>query len=316
MTNRPSPTAVTGLPTTVLFVAPGDNHTCAVLTDGSAMCWGLNANGQLGNASKTNTKTAIPVTGLSSGVAELNAGSYHTCARMTDGTVQCWGSNDVGQLGDGSQTLRAYAGGVTGVAGIVGIASGNSHVLAWGSAGLKVWGRNDYGQLGVGTKVQSLSAVAGPALAGLTSLRAGSETSCALQGTEVKCWGLGANGQLGNLQTSMASLSTQPIVVPGLSPASLLAVGYGHVCSALTSGALWCLGSNGFGESGQAVVPGTVVLQAAAVPAETGVSLVAAGQATTCAVDVTGKLRCFGNGKNGLRGDGSGWKTKPQSVSF
>ena len=89
----------------VAQIAIGNDHTCARLTDGTVLCWGLNGNGQLGDGTTTYRETPDAVPGLTS-VAEIATGGSHTCARRTDGTVLCWGGNSYGQIGDGTTTHR------------------------------------------------------------------------------------------------------------------------------------------------------------------------------------------------------------------
>lgn len=83
----------------------GSQHTCALLTDATAWCWGQNRNGELGLGTSDTHDTAArfeptELTGLT-GIAEIELGARHSCARLEDGSVWCWGSNDLGQLGDG-----------------------------------------------------------------------------------------------------------------------------------------------------------------------------------------------------------------------
>ena len=66
------------------------------------MCWGSNDHGQLGDGTKDSRKAPADVSGLTAGVIALAAGTGHTCALKKDGSVQCWGLNDHGQLGNGS----------------------------------------------------------------------------------------------------------------------------------------------------------------------------------------------------------------------
>ncbi|MBX7192096.1 MAG: hypothetical protein K1X94_08560 [Sandaracinaceae bacterium] len=83
----------------------GSQHTCALLDDGTAWCWGQNRNGELGlgspGAQDIDARRSPTLNPNLANVAELQLGARHGCARLEDGTVWCWGSNDLGQLGDG-----------------------------------------------------------------------------------------------------------------------------------------------------------------------------------------------------------------------
>jgi alpha-tubulin suppressor-like RCC1 family protein len=78
-------------------IAAGDGHTCALLGDASLVCWGLNANGALGNDSAGANVMAIPVRGLTATAVSAYA---HTCVVTPEGRIRCWGLNRNGQLGD------------------------------------------------------------------------------------------------------------------------------------------------------------------------------------------------------------------------
>ena len=104
--DRSSPVSVSGLPGTPMVLAVGAVHTCAVLTDRSAFCWGQNLHGQLGDGTTNNRSSPVAVSGGVEFVA-LFAGGGLTCGFGRDGSEYCWGLNQSGQLGDGSRTNRS-----------------------------------------------------------------------------------------------------------------------------------------------------------------------------------------------------------------
>jgi alpha-tubulin suppressor-like RCC1 family protein len=116
-TQSSTPVDVSGLTSGVASISSGTLHTCAVTTSGGAKCWGRNVNGQLGVESSPNRTTPVDVSGLTSGVASISAGSSHTCVVTTSGGAKCWGINANGQLGDGTTTQSSTPVDVSGFSG-------------------------------------------------------------------------------------------------------------------------------------------------------------------------------------------------------
>ncbi|HIG34196.1 MAG TPA: hypothetical protein EYQ11_04900 [Candidatus Poseidoniales archaeon] len=87
---------------TAISIDAGSHHTCAILDDSSAYCWGRNDNGQLGDGTTNNSTTPVRVSMPSGlGVAEITAGNFHSCAVATNASVYCWGGHGQGALGLG-----------------------------------------------------------------------------------------------------------------------------------------------------------------------------------------------------------------------
>jgi len=149
----PVEVVVGGLPFTgAVSLSAGSDHTCALTSAGGVKCWGDNFFGEVGDGSAAFTvPTPVDVVGLTSGVAAIVSGKYHTCALTTTGAVKCWGDNSEGQLGDGTDTQRNTP--VDTIAsGVFAIAAGDSHTCAQFSGGASsCWGTNVNGQMGNGS---------------------------------------------------------------------------------------------------------------------------------------------------------------------
>ncbi len=310
----------------------GDYHTCAALTDGTVKCWGRNHSGELGNGvdgtrvfAPPNLTTLTPhatlpvvVTGLT-GVAEVSAGDNHTCARLSDGTVKCWGNGQFGQLGQGANTNSKTAVAVSGLTGVTSISSGSAHTCARMSDNtVTCWGLDEYGQMG-GTG-DSATPVAVPGVAGATSLSAGEYHTCAVSAGKVLCWGRNQYGQLGN---NTRDNSVTPVEAFGITNATAVVAGDQHTCAVLTGGDVRCWGKNVRGQLGDgtataSLTPVTVSGYGAAAPAAppppppptppqlpvSGTLGITAGQYHTCMYS-NGSVRCWGANGFGQLGDGT-----------
>lgn len=147
-------------------LAAGRNHTCAGKSSGEILCWGSNWDGQLGFEKKVwielcgsglltfpcSTKP-VGVSGQFPSIRSITAGDAHTCALLSSGRARCWGTNDYGQLGDGTVKGKLKPENISGLVNVQFISAGAKHTCAALSSGeVKCWGANDVGQLGVEKK--------------------------------------------------------------------------------------------------------------------------------------------------------------------
>ena len=160
-TNGLVPVPVAGLSSGVSAVAAGGFHSCAITTAGATVCWGQNVYGQLGDGTTTDSPTPVAAFGLSAGTAAVTGGTYHTCAITTAGEARCWGSNNTGQIGDGTLVNRSVPTTVSGLSsGVVRISGGRGSTCAVTTTGRALcWGWNLFGQLGDGSTVNRLAPV-------------------------------------------------------------------------------------------------------------------------------------------------------------
>ncbi len=152
-----TPVQVTGLTSGVQALGTGTYHSCAVTAGGGVQCWGYNPSGELGNGTTTDSTTPVPVTGLTSGVADVTAAEDHSCALTTGGGVQCWGYNADGELGNGANSDSSTPVQVTGLtSGIQAVSAGGYHTCSIATGGhVQCWGYNGFGELGNGTTTNS-----------------------------------------------------------------------------------------------------------------------------------------------------------------
>ena len=198
----PGPVTVAGV-SGATAIAARFLHTCA-LVNGGVKCWQVNS-GELGagGAMTDNAPmTLVDVAGVS-GATAIVASEGHTCA-LVSGGVKCWGSNDLGQLGDGTASTDndpSTPVDVVGVSGATAITAGARHTCALVGGSVKCWGDLDPSQSGNGAPDPypgpfTLVSVAG--IDDATAIAAGSAHTCALVNGSVKCWGENRSGQLGD----------------------------------------------------------------------------------------------------------------------
>ncbi len=224
-TNRLKPTKVLQIATlegltmaltSTVSLAAGEQHTCAVTSGGEAKCWGFNGYGQLGNGTQAGQLLPTTVSGLTNSVVSLVAADNHTCALMNDGGAKCWGRNDGGLIGDGTNDNNRLVPVNIFASGVTAIAAKFHHTCALlSNGGMKCWGNNDSGQIGDGTNFATKSPIDVLGLtSGVSNITVGSYYACALTNNGgLKCWGKNSYGEIGDGTTTKRTIPTDVFIM-------------------------------------------------------------------------------------------------------
>jgi len=254
----PEPVKVVGLPPGIIDITVGFDHSCVLTAAGGVMCWGINDDGQLGDG--TNDASSVPkqVSGLTSGVASIEAGAFHTCALTTGGAMRCWGCNWYGTLGDSTNNSKNTPSDVTGLSsGVKMISAGWHFSCAINSANAALcWGVNNYWQLGDGTKNDKSSPNQVPGLtSGVRLISAGYYQGCAhTTANQTYCWGWNPRGQLGD---GTIETRTTPVLVSTLTASlGMISADVEQTCAVTTDDEAYCWGLNDCGQIGDGNIEG------------------------------------------------------------
>lgn len=240
--------------------------------------------------------------------ARVVSGFAQTCA-IVNGTLYCWGADDFGQvgvLGDSDQTRPVKLSDDA----FIDVCAGEHHSCALRADGtLLCWGANTHGELGLGdsssreipTPLDSRRFVA---------VSCGGSSTCALAPRgELWCWGDNTEGKLGQAdppkeEPGTLAMSEVPIQVRSELRFAKVSVGQGHVCAISEQGSLYCWGRN---DQGQLGIGGTLEQTRTPLPVigDLQYAAISAGQFHSCAVDMSGKLWCWGKNEGGMLGLGS-----------
>lgn len=285
------------LTTPITSLSAGASQACAVRSE-QVHCWGYDANSR---------PTATPVSGINDAVS-VSVGDAFACALLRSSTVACWGTNDRGQLGDGTTVSRTEPAPVVGLSDVIAMDAGWNHTCAVLRSGtVKCWGWNAHFNLGLGgdwtgpNPVPQTAGTVGSPLENAVQLSAGLQSSCVIRTDQtVSCWGYNDNNRqwLGG-----PMIAGKPIVdVPGVSGATSVTAGHAFQCAASRDGTARCWGLNQLGQLGRGdtVSDGTP----ARVSGLTGVTVIAGGLQHACARTAS-DIYCWGENYAGELGDGT-----------
>ena len=286
-------------------ISSHDPHTCGLLANGTAMCWGRD-NGSLGRGIPVGN-LALPSPVQGGPWSAVSAGVLATCGIDLLNAAWCWGITQRGVLGNPSFTTTQFSPipVATSVA-FQSIAMGWVHVCAltmggdpycWGSAGA-------LGVTSPAPDVLTPTQVSSPVT--FTHLAAGANQTCGITPTLVAyCWGQNFTGQLGDGTTQARP---NPLPVAGnvrfvMLAASPVTDAGDFTCGLATSGQAYCWGDNQFGQIGD----GTTVNRLVPTPVSTSQRFVsiATGRDFACAMTANREVYCWGNNSNGELGSGT-----------
>jgi alpha-tubulin suppressor-like RCC1 family protein len=242
-------------------ISLGYYHSCGILTNGSAMCWGSNENEILGCgiSSSTIRNSLIPIYVYGNHVfKEISLNWLKSCAVLTNGSAVCWGDNYYGTLGNGSSggtsNIPVFVSGNYEFSNIATANTASCALLKNGSA--MCWGRNTVGELGNGEINNSYIPIFVSGNYEFSSINGGFNSFCGiLTNNSAVCWGSNSDGQLGNGSTG--GNSNIPVFVSGNYNFSSISVGDDFGCGILTNGSAICWGDNFNGQLGNGVYGGS-----------------------------------------------------------
>ena len=313
-----------------ILVAP---EVVAAPTTGTAVAWGDNGWGQLGNNSTTGSSVpvAVDTSGVLSGrnVTAITAGLNYTCA-VADGKASCWGYNFSGQLGNNSSTNTSVPVAVNTSGSLAGksvtaITAGNSHTCVVADGRAYCWGDNNFGELGdnnwpivstVPVTVDTSGVLAGKTVSAIT---AGNSHTCVVADGRAYCWGWNDYGQLGDNSTTNSAVPVAVDTSGVLAGKTVTAIDAGryHTC-AVADAQAYCWGQDSSGQLGDnsttdSAVP--VAVDTSGVLGGKTVTAIDGGLWHSCAV-ADGRAFCWGWNSKAQLGDNSTTNsTVPVAVS-
>lgn len=292
-------TVVDGLPEVVInevALAAGNNHSLVVDGNNTLWAFGLNNAGQLGDGTKIDRHSPVVVYSADprNPIVSLSAGGFHSAYVLADGSLWTFGSNDYGQLGNGTATGSDIP--VQVMSDVKEVKLGYYHSLAVKTDGtLWAFGRNSFGQLGDGTYIDRHSPV--QVAEGVMGISTRASTSLVLK-DDGSLWstGNGFFGALGDGTTTHRNFLQQV-----LSNVASVSTGTGFSLAVKEDGSVWGFGSNSSGELGD----GTFLDRLSPVATFPGTSQVTTGSSSSYYLMADGQLLCLGSNSFGQLGNGT-----------
>ena len=296
----------TGIFTRSASISAAYFHGLAVDSQGGVSSWGFNGYGQLGDGSLLSRSNKVSVTSTNTGwtnIAAVVAGSWHSMALKSDGSVWAWGYAANGQIGTNISPSPKNPILISSLSNIIALAAGNSQSYALGSnRSVYAFGGNYYGEMGDGNGGGAVhyTPTLVSNLTGVVSIASGENYGMALKenGT-VWTWGYGYAGRLGNGTNLNQDL---PVMVTNLASVYSIAAGQTHALAVCSNSLVYAWGDNAQGQLGD----GTSLSKFAPVQV-IGVSNIvslAAGESFSLALDSSGQVWAWGQNTYGQLGRG------------
>lgn len=240
----------------VTSVAVGHTHACAARSTGDAYCWGSQLDGRLGNGFSSPTIRSFPAQVLREmgqpvgDAIEVVVGEMHACLLTAAQTVDCWGANFSGELGNPAYTEFSsdIARPVPGLDMVSKLSASRGHTCALRNGQVLCWGLNDRYQLGREMGADNGAPGAVPGLEGIKDIAAGPTFTCAIDAEgAVWCWGSNDSGERGS---DVPGDSAVPQRIEMDEPMLAVFAGTLHACALSENNEAVCWGSNSWGQLG------------------------------------------------------------------
>lgn len=234
--------------------------------------------------------------------AQLSAGQKYGLTLRSDGSVWAWGTNQVGEVGLGTNTLVLWPTRIASVTNAVSISAGSLHSLAVQSNGtVWAWGLNSDGRLGSGNFSTASNPVAVTRITNAIAVSAGGSHSLALLANgSVMAWGANNGGQLG---TGNTVSTNQPIAAGNFTNAIAVSAGTNFSLALCQDGSVWAWGTNNMGQLGLGST--ATQLNPTKITVLSNIVQIVAGASHSLALDRNGVVYAWGKNTEGQIGNGT-----------